>query len=54
MIQQRIQDFYARKPGAYPLAIFCEGTTSDNKVLLKFKKGAFENLSAVTALCLNY
>lgn len=54
MIKQRIEDFYAKKEGAYPLVIFCEGTTSDNQVLLKFKKGAFENLSAVTAFCLNY
>lgn len=39
---------------AFPLIIFPEGTTSNGKVIIKFKSGAFDNLSPLTVMCLHY
>lgn len=41
LIKQRIDDFYNNKPNASPLVIYPEGTTSNNRVILNFKSGAF-------------
>jgi len=38
----------------YPLIIFPEGTTSNGKSLLKFKLGAFNDLSPLTLVALKY
>ena len=53
-IKQRIIDYNNKIEGAFPLIIFPEGTTSNGKGILKFKMGAFENLSEITAFCLHY
>lgn len=41
LIKQRIDDFYTGKSHAFPLVIYPEGTTSNNRVILNFKSGAF-------------
>jgi lysophosphatidylcholine acyltransferase/lyso-PAF acetyltransferase len=53
-IRKRVEEFTNKKQNVPPLLIFPEGTTSNGKGLLTFKNGAFENLSPITAYCLNY
>ena len=54
LIKKRIDDFTNGIASAYPLIVYPEGTTSNNRVILNFKSGAFDNLSPITMFCLRY
>jgi 1-acyl-sn-glycerol-3-phosphate acyltransferase len=53
-IRQRIGEFEEKADSVLPIAIFPEGAVSNGRSLLSFKRGAFENLSPITVLCLRY
>jgi len=38
----------------YPIVVFAEGTTSNGESILKFKDGAFKNLTPVDVECLRW
>lgn len=53
-IKQRIHDFDSGVKGINPMMIFPEGTTDNGRSIIKFKVGAFETLSRITAFGFHY